>query len=204
MNILLEEFPTQVKVGSKIYDINTDFRVCLNIIIICSDSSLTENEKYDFLRENLYKKMPNDIVEATRIGVKFLNCGEEIEQSVNTNDSIDSDNKDVILPKYYDFEKDAKHIYNAFKRTNNIDLETIKYLHFWKFVYLFMELDQNCFFSQLVNLRRKCYEGKLTKEERILYYSRDFRPIVDLYYTDEPEETEFERLLREGNNNGMD
>jgi hypothetical protein len=82
MNVLLERLPTTVEISGKLYEINSDFRNCLSIILAFEDPDLTEYEKRLIMLELLYNQMPDDIVEACRVAVKFLNCGEEIGISI--------------------------------------------------------------------------------------------------------------------------
>lgn len=154
MNVLLERLPTAVEISGKVYEINSDFRDCLNIILAFEDPELTEYEKRIVMLDLLYKEMPDDIVEACRVAVKFLNCGEEIGKSHKTKTRL------------YSFEKDAKYIFTAINQSHSIDLEKVEYLHWWKFCYMFLDVGEDCFFSHLVDLRARKAKNKLTKEEK--------------------------------------
>ncbi len=158
MNILTEQLPTAIEVNDKIYDLNTDFRNCLKIIIAFEDNELAEIEKCSILINLLYTEVPKNVDEALRLGIKFLNCGEEGENANTSN-----------LGRLYSFEKDSKYIYSAIKQSHNIDLEQIEYLHWWKFVYMFLDLNENCFFNKIIYLRKQKKLGKLNKEEREVY-----------------------------------
>lgn len=166
MNVLINKFPTKIKLNNDILEINTDFRDCLNIIIMFEDENLTKYEKIELMLRLLYKdtsKINQDnIEEAIKKAVLFLDGGD-------TSDSNENESVDSLSQRVYSFGKDAKYIYSAIKKTHNIDLESIEYLHWWKFIYYFLDLDENCFFSQMVNLRNKKNKGKLTKEERVVY-----------------------------------
>lgn len=185
MNILLKKFPTKLKVGNKIYEINSDFRNCLAIISAYEDESLTIQEKYYILLKRLYKKMPDDIEEAIKKAVLFLNCGKEV--------SNDEDTK-----RLYSFNKDGEVIYSAVSQTHDIDLESIEYLHWWKFVFFFMDVDKDCTFSYILSLRQKKNKGKLDKEEKRVWI--DMRETLDLDYNpdEEFEDNEFMQKLKRG------
>lgn len=175
MNILLEKFPTAVEIDGEIYKIDTDFRNCINIILAFEDPQLLIQEKQMIMIELLYEQIPDDYTKAAEMAVKFLNMGEEgSEESGNH----------VSEPRVYSFSKDAKYIYSAFKQSHNIDLETIKYMHWWKFCYLFADLGE-CTFTRLIDLRSRKVKGKLTKEER--QYCAQNQNIIDLpqIYTDD-------------------
>ncbi|MNV65527.1 Bacteriophage Gp15 protein [compost metagenome] len=91
----------------------------------------------------------------------FLDCGDDkdLSKKAQSSDSY----------RIYSFTKDAKYIYSAIKQTHDIDLESVEYMHWWKFVYLFLDLNKDCFFSQMLQLRDKKRRGKLTKDEKVLY-----------------------------------
>lgn len=167
MNVLVDKFPTKAKLGNDIYNINTDFRVGINIMRLYEDNSLNIYEKTEIMLSLLYEKeIPLDLKEiAIEKAMIFLNAGESDKKN---NDA----NRDGIKTKrLYSFEKDAKYIYSAIKKSTHgeIDLENIEYLHWWKFVYYFLDLDEKSFFSQMIYLRNQKNKGKLSKEEKVVY-----------------------------------
>ncbi len=161
MNNLIDKFPTKALIDGKVYELNTDFRNCLKIILAFEDDELLDFEKAEIMLRNLYgENIPKNTDEAIRKAIYFLDCGEEDEEKkVGTSNST----------RLYSFTKDAKYIYSAIKQTHGIDLESIEYLHWWKFVYLFLDLNPNCFFCKIIDLRNKKKKGKLSKEEKRLY-----------------------------------
>lgn len=168
MNILTDRLPTKAEIDGKEYDLETDFRSCLTIIMAYEDPELTDQEKVMIMLELLYKEIPENIQEASRLAVKFLDCGEEQKSESGAQEA----------GRLYSFKKDAKYIYSAIKQSHGVDLEDIDYLHWWKFSYMFLDLKEECFLNRLIHLRRQKNMGKLTKEERELYHK--IRDIVDL------------------------
>lgn len=175
MNVLTDKFPTKIKVNDKILRINSDFRNCIKIIQAFEDEELFDEEKYLILIKRLYadEVEENDYEEAIIKGIKFLDLGEESKES-NTNKRL------------YSFIKDDNYIYTGIRQSHNIDLNSIDYLHWWNFVYLFLDIGQDCMFNQLIYYRQRKNEGKLTKDERKIYLS--MRKILDLDYVEEDEE----------------
>lgn len=175
MNVLTDKFPTKIKVNDKILNINSDFRNCIKIIEAFEDDELLDEEKCLILIKRLYvdNVNQNDLEEAYIKGIKFLDLGEE-----NKNQEVSK--------RIYAFGKDSNYIYTGIRQSHNIDLNSIEYLHWWNFVYLFMDIGQDCMFNQLIYYRKRKNEGKLTKEERKLYLS--MRKILDLDYVEENEE----------------
>ena len=83
MNVLVNEFPTKVRINEEIYDLNTDFRVGLNIMLLYEDKSLNDYEKTDIMLELLYKKeIPIELREtAVAKAMLFLNAGDSKKDS---------------------------------------------------------------------------------------------------------------------------
>ena len=164
MNILIEELPNAVEIDGIEYEINSGFRSCLRIILAFEDNELAAIEKQLVLIDNLYKNKPDNLDQATRQGIKFLNGGR---------DELEAGN-DMRL---YSFNKDAPFIMAAFKQTHGIDLDTAN-MHWWKFLTLFMDMGSDTTFSNLVSLRKRVKTGKASKEERAM--AREIADIFDL------------------------
>lgn len=183
MNVLTDKFPTKINVNNKMLRINSDFRNCIKIIEAFEDDDLFDEEKYLILIRRLYidEVKEEDLEQAIIKGIKFLDLGEENE------------NNEENVKRLYSFSKDDSYIYTGIRQSHNIDLNSIEYLHWWNFVYLFLDIGQDCMFNQLVYYRKRKNEGKLTKDEKKVYIS--MRKILDLDYEEENEENEFMRQL---------
>lgn len=184
MNVLTDKFPTKIKVNNKILNINSDFRNCIKIIEAFEDEDLLDEEKYLILIKRLYidEVEDEDLQEAIIKGIKFLDLGEE------------NKNNEENLKRLYSFAKDDNYIYTGIRQSHNIDLNSIEYLHWWNFVYLFLDIGQDCMFNQLVYYRKRKNEGKLTKDEKKVYIS--MRKILDLDYEEaDDEDDEFMKML---------
>lgn len=184
MNVLTDKFPTKINVNNKVLRINSDFRNCIKIIEAFEDDDLFDEEKYLILIRRLYidEVKEEDLEQAIIKGIKFLDLGEENE------------NNEENVKRLYSFSKDDSYIYTGIRQSHNIDLNSIEYLHWWNFVYLFLDIGQDCMFNQLVYYRKRKNEGKLTKDEKKVYIS--MRKILDLDYEEENEEDdEFMRQL---------
>lgn len=184
MNVLTDKFPTKINVNNKVLRINSDFRNCIKIIEAFEDDELFDEEKYLILIKRLYidEVKEEDLEQAIIKGIKFLDLGEENE------------NNEENVKRLYSFSKDDSYIYTGIRQSHNIDLNSIEYLHWWNFVYLFLDIGQDCMFNQLVYYRKRKNEGKLTKDEKKVYIS--MIKILDLDYEEENEEDdEFMRQL---------
>ncbi|MBQ7957211.1 MAG: hypothetical protein IJ279_04155 [Clostridia bacterium] len=183
MSILTEQLPEAVLIDGKEYPINTDFRVAIKIIEAFESEELTGLEKNEIMLELLYgkKNIPENIEEALEMALRFLDgdC-DETENSPGEDDSPGDS-------RLYSFTQDARYIFSGILQTHGIDITTQE-MHWWKFIVLFMDLDKDCFFSQLLSIRSRLKKGTLTKEERQWY--NENKKIVDLpeHYSEEEEE----------------
>lgn len=169
MNPLVTKLPTALKVDGTIYPIHSDYRTCLKIMLAFEDKTLSIFEKQSVMLSLLYgENIPPNVGEAMRMAVKFLNCGEEStnEESVATKSG-----------RLYSFEKDAQYILTAVNQTHGINLER-ENPHWWLFVYMFMDLKEDCFFNRILYLRQQKQKGKLTAEERKTW--NEMRDILEL------------------------
>mgnify|MGYP001164602836 CR=1 FL=1 len=156
MNILLDDLPEAIVIDGKEYPINWDHRTGIDCILDFESPELTIEEKGILLIRRLYKEpLPVNLSEAMRLGIKFLNAG---------NDNVE-ENPFADHYRLYSFEKDAGLIYAAFRQTHGVDLQKER-LHWWTFLALFQVLGADTAFCTLVNLRRRVKSGEATKEER--------------------------------------
>ncbi len=167
MNLLIDSLPTAIEIEGKIYNINTDYQTGLKIIMAFEDKTLTELEKQSILLNLLYREMPSNIGMALQKGIKYLNCG----------DSGQTENQG-IEQRVYSFSHDGKYIFSAVDRVLNGRLSKGDFVHWWEFVMAFMDLPEDCMMSKIIYYRTQFAKGKLTKEEKKVYF--DNRSIFEL------------------------
>lgn len=186
MNVLTDKFPTKIRVGEEICEVDADFRNCIRIIEAFESEELTTGDKYEVLVRRLYRQVPKDLLVAIKKGIQFLDCGDEPDEGTRTPKRV------------YSFQKDGRFIYSAVRQTHGLDLEEVEFLHWWKFVFLFSDVKSDTTFANMVSLRDKRNRGKLSKEERVIFNRS--REILDLDYDNQPteEEREFMRRLKGG------
>lgn len=157
MNIILDDLPEAIEVNGTEYAVNSDFRTGLACILDMESSDLTDEEKCILLLRRIYgETIPDDVEDAIKLAVKFLDGGKE--QTEEENPFADN-------TRLYSFEKDSALIYAAFRQTHGIDLQKVD-LHWWQFLALFQDLGADTGFCNLVNLRRRVNSGEASKEER--------------------------------------
>lgn len=171
------ELPTSLEVGGKEYAIRTDYRVILDILAAMNDPEIfepgmTEDEKkieqtmtmLQILYIDFDSIPPKDYQEAAEKAVDFIDCG------------IKGDNKPK--PRTMDWEQDAPLIVPAINKSVKIDVRSVKYMHWWTFFGLYMEIGESTF-STVVSIRDKKRRGKkLEKWEQEFY--RNNKHLVDL------------------------
>ena len=117
------------------------------------DPELASVEKSMVFFDNLFIDKPDNIREAMELGSWFLNGGK-------------ADKEEDSGPRVFSWNKDANLIFAAFQQTHGIDLNAIEYMHWWKFLALFMDLGSDTAFCSLAGLRKRVKTGKASKEER--------------------------------------
>ncbi|MBN1069425.1 hypothetical protein DVW02_15795 [Clostridium botulinum] len=190
MSFLTGVLPTIVNINNKKYEIRSNFRTSILF------SKLIENElNEDLMIEILKLYYPkwneldeNDIDIAFDNILWFYRCGEDEELA--NNKKSNSNNS-----KIFDYEKDANYIYSAFLSQYNIDLQSINYLHWWKFKALFDSLSDDNKIVEIMRYRAMDLSKIEDKEQKKFY-----KKMKDLYSLDvisKEEQEELEKLNNE-------
>lgn len=186
MNILVDRLPETIEIDGVSYRIDANFRTCLRIIMAFEDSELTQLEKSLVFYDNLFIDKPEDVKSALEYGVEFLNCGKD-----------EDDPGGNVGFRVFSWAKDANLIYAAFQQTHGIDLTSVEFMHWWRFVALFMDMGSDTAFCNLVGLRQKVMTGKASKEERQAAREMGQMFVVDQIDDRSIEEIEAEREFME-------
>ena len=163
VNILIDELPK--KVGN--VDINSDFRISILFELLMQDNELSEEEKVEQALILYYPNLEEitNYKEAIENIIWFYKCGkEEVKENVDEESNMKNRQKQI-----YSYEFDAEYIYSAFMEQYNIDLNSISYLHWWKFKALFNSLNENVLFSKIMGYRAMNISKIKDKEMRKHY-----------------------------------
>lgn len=170
--------PTSICIAGEEYEIRSDFRAVIDILIACSDPELTDYQKMDVMLDILYvEDIPlSGYEEACQKACEFIDAG------------VKPDSK----PKHrlMDWEQDASIVIPAVNKVAGMEVRSVPYLHWWTFLGYFMEIGESLF-SQVVSIRqKKAKHQKLDKWERD--WERENASIVRLEHR-ESEESKRER-----------
>lgn len=162
------ELPKSATIGGKEYGIRSDYRAVLDVLSICADPELTDEERGALALEVFYPtldEMPSgDYEQAAGFLRWFVNGGDTHARPPRR--------------KLADWEQDFPIIVGPVNRVLGYEIRDVEYLHWWTFLGAYMEVG-DCLFAQVVSIRKKLGKGrKLEKHEREFY--RENRDLVDL------------------------
>ena len=146
-NILLDRLPQFTNNGLRI---RTDFRESIKFELLMQDKNKNEKDKIMQALKLYYYDLDKikDIKQAIDGLLWFYRSGKDIIIQENNNEEKEEKTKQI-----YSYEFDDEYIYSAFMEQYKIDLNSIKYLHWWKFKALFNSLNENTQFVKIMGYR---------------------------------------------------
>lgn len=136
----MNSYPNFAQIKDKKYKINTNYRVALECEKVAK-SDVSEEERalaiIYLLFGNKGLKDSENWQELLRIGMKYLNCGNEV---IENEEEIEVD---------MDFEQDWEYIKTSFFSDYNVKLTPNKYMHWWEFYNLLCGLSEQCILSRV-------------------------------------------------------
>lgn len=163
-NILIDKLPETVEVNCQEVSINSDFRVFILFEQILHDHELSKEDKVKKCLSLFYNDKPSNLVEAIEQMFKFYSMDFMNDFYTSNKSKVFKKNK-----KLYDWDFDQAYIYSAFLSQYKIDLQEIDYLHWWKFRFLFMGLDEDNKISKIIGYRDMDTSKIKDKEEKKRY-----------------------------------
>ena len=148
MNFFYEAFPDFVCIHGKEIEIITDFREYIRLLDMLKCKELNAFQKAALLAQYFIDEVEVDedaISALTKFVVMDLDVGDEDDGSEDTEDDPCGSNK-----KLFSYELDYPFILSGFMRDYQIDLETVEYLHWWKFRMLFDGLSEDTEIKQRI------------------------------------------------------
>lgn len=182
-NLLINKLPQHTDSGLRI---RTDFRESIKFELLMQDKTINDEKKIRMIL-NLYYYRPNqitDIKKALEEIIWFYKGGDQKEKN---NEGQEENRKKQI----YSYEFDAEYIYSAFMQQYKIDLNSIKYLHWWKFRSLFANLSEDVLFSKIMKYRVVRLKDIKDKETRNFYKKMKRLYALPDMRTEEQKESDF-------------
>lgn len=163
-NILIDKLPETINVNGQEFGINSDFRVFILFEQILKDYELSKEDKIKKCLSLFYNEKPSNLVEAIEQMFKFYSMDFMNDFYTSNKSKVSKKNK-----KLYDWDFDQAYIYSAFLSQYKIDLQEVAYLHWWKFRFLFMGLDEENKISKIIGYRDMDTSKIKDKEEKKHY-----------------------------------
>ena len=163
-DLLTEALPETVRIHGKEYPIQSDFRIGIKLDGILR-SELEEQEKIKRMLVLYFKEnIPPDIPAAIDKIIWFYRCGELLD-----NEDEEKKKRRYIRRKSKDpacvLTQDAPYVYAAFMDQYGIDLTSVTFMHWWKFMALFESLGDETKMSKIMYYRQASTSG-MSKERR--------------------------------------
>lgn len=155
--LLLDKLPSYTPSGLKI---RNDFRESIKFELLMQDNRIEDTDKIAIALNLYYYEVPYNIEKAIEEMLWFYRCGKELKTSQNT----ERENKQI-----YSYEFDDELIYSAFKDQYNIDLNSIHFLHWWKFKALFEGLKEDNKIVEIMGYRAVDLSKIKDKDEKARY-----------------------------------
>ena len=181
-------FPTSLDIGGVEYEIRTDYRVILDLLMALNDPELTD----------LDNKMSAYMQSRVILEIMFPDCDnipqEHIQEALDkVAEFIDMGiGDDSKKPKTMDWEQDAPIIIPAINKVLNKEIRAEKYMHWWTFLGAYMEIGEGLF-SNIIHIRHKKAKGKkLEKWEQDFY--KENKSLIDFQHKEKRSNEEKEML----------
>lgn len=156
-NILVDLLPNTVEVGGVEYPIATDFRTSILFEQAVCDPDIDEDSLAKLVLDYYYPGVTitkNNMAGLIEQALKFYKGGFDIEDNkVECEDEYSEGEEEINDEKIYDYDYDAPYIFSAFMQQYGIDLQRVKYLHWWKFKAMLTSLQEDCKFCKILEYR---------------------------------------------------
>lgn len=163
-NVLIDKLPQTVNINAQEIEVNSDFRVFILFEQILQDRELSKEDKIKKCLSLFYKEKPANLIEAIEQMFRFYSMDFMNDFCTSNKSKGSKKNKNL-----YDWDFDQAYIYSAFFSQYRIDLQEVAYLHWWKFRFLFMGLDEENKISKIIGYRDMDTSKIKDKEEKKRY-----------------------------------
>lgn len=165
MNFFYEAFPDTIEIHGEDVAIITDFREYIRLLDMLKCDELNSYQKRNILEDYFLDDITidDDAIDAlTEFVIMDLEVDEDADEDAEEGDSGQSRSKKNL----FSYEIDYPFILSGFLRDYGIDLETVEYLHWWKFRMLFDGLSEDTEIKQRIMYRGIDLSDIKDKDER--------------------------------------
>ena len=157
MNLFYEKFPETVTVHQKQIPILTDFREYIRLLDMLRDPEPTVWEKTYIIGQYFLEDTPVD-QEAIESLTEFVVMAGREKAGIG--------GEEMSQKELFSFRIDYPYILSGFLRDYGINLDTVEYLHWWKFRMLFDGLSEDTEIRQRIMYRGIDLKTVKDKDER--------------------------------------
>lgn len=166
MNLFYEKYPKVLEIHGEYVPIITDFREYIRLLDMLKCKDLNDVQKIMILKEYFLTDISIDAT-ALRALTNFVTMEMEEKESEQDPDGEEGEALEETGKKnLFSYEIDYPYILSGFLRDYGIDLETVNYLHWWKFRMLFDGLSEDTEIKQRIMYRGINLSEIKDKEER--------------------------------------
>lgn len=172
-------------------EFNTDFRISILFELLMQDDTVSEQNKIMQALRLYYPRLEQitNVNKAIEDVIWFYRCGKELANS-NKKEKNGKQGKQI-----YSYEFDDDYIFCSFMQQYKIDLQDIKYLHWWKFKAMFDGLNENTKMAEIMGYRAMDISKIKDKEEKKRYKNlQEIYALPDMR-TAEQKEADFGRAF---------
>lgn len=169
------KYPEYVRINNKKVKINTDYRYALKALRVCDDVMIGDYERAMAVCFIMYNFVPpaSEFGEYLSQAIKFLQCGEEIDDSGDTERDMD-------------LIEDEKYINVSFMSDYGIDLSRTD-MHFWKYCELITGFTEKSIMSRIRQIRNCDPNDYAEKDRRAIYKAKEAVELPTKYTREELE-----------------
>lgn len=166
MNLFYEKYPKVLEIHGEYVPIITDFREYIRLLDMLKCKELNDIQRIMILKEYFLKDISIDS-EAIHALTDFVTMNMKEKESEQDPDGEEGEELEETGKKnLFSYEIDYPYILSGFLRDYGIDLETVNYLHWWKFRMLFDGLSEDTEIKQRIMYRGINLSEIKDKEER--------------------------------------
>ena len=157
---MVGDLPKSVIIDGEEWDIRTDYRDILKVLLAFNDPNIENAEKIFICLKVIYEgfsEMPEEEYEiAFREAIRFIDY--DLPESKRKGRNI----------RMMDWEQDGNMLFAALNKVAGREIRSLEYLHWWTLMGYFMEIPTDGVFGSILRLRQKKHTGKkkLDKAEK--------------------------------------